>query len=176
MSRFEGEKLRVLLSEEQLRTRIAELGARITADYAGKPLKLVGVLKGSFMFMADLARAIDLPLKVDFIGTTSYQGTTSTGVVRITNDLSRPIDGEHVLLVEDIVDTGLTMQYLLENLATRHPASVKVCALLEKPARAKVQIPIDYKGFSIPDEFVVGYGLDWDGRFRNLPYLGVVQR
>jgi hypoxanthine phosphoribosyltransferase len=176
MSRFEGEKLRVLLSEEQLRTRIAELGARITADYAGKPLKLVGVLKGSFMFMADLARAIDLPLKVDFIGTTSYQGTTSSGVVRITNDLSRPIDGEHVLLVEDIVDTGLTMQYLLENLATRHPASVKVCALLEKPARAKVQIPIDYKGFSIPDEFVVGYGLDWDGRFRNLPYLGVVQR
>jgi hypoxanthine phosphoribosyltransferase len=176
MSRFEGEKLRVLLSEEQLRTRIVELGARITADYAGKPLKLVGVLKGSFMFMADLARAIDLPLKVDFIGTTSYQGTTSTGVVRITNDLSRPIDGEHVLLVEDIVDTGLTMQYLLENLATRHPASVKVCALLEKPARAKVQIPIDYKGFSIPDEFVVGYGLDWDGRFRNLPYLGVVQR
>ena len=175
MSRLEREKLKVLLSEEQLRTRVAELGARITADYAGKPLKLVGVLKGSFMFMADLARAIDLPLKVDFIGTSSYQGTHSSGVVRITNDLSRPIDGEHVLLVEDIVDTGLTMQYLLENLATRHPASVKVCALLEKPARAKVQIPIDYKGFSIPDEFVVGYGLDWDGRFRNLPYLGVVQ-
>ncbi|HVI73831.1 MAG TPA: hypoxanthine phosphoribosyltransferase [Anaeromyxobacteraceae bacterium] len=175
MSRLERENLKVLLSEEQLRTRVAELGARITADYAGKPLKLVGVLKGSFMFMADLARAIDLPLKVDFIGTSSYQGTHSSGVVRITNDLSRPIDGEHVLLVEDIVDTGLTMQYLLENLATRHPASVKVCALLEKPARAKVQIPIDYKGFSIPDEFVVGYGLDWDGRFRNLPYLGVVQ-
>ena len=175
MSRLERENLKVLLSEEQLRTRVAELGARITADYAGKPLKLVGVLKGSFMFMADLARAIDLPLKVDFIGTSSYQGTHSSGVVRITNDLSRPIDGEHVLLVEDIVDTGLTMQYLLENLATRHPASVKVCVLLEKPARAKVQIPIDYKGFSIPDEFVVGYGLDWDGRFRNLPYLGVVQ-
>jgi hypoxanthine phosphoribosyltransferase len=176
MSRLERENVTVLLSEEQLRTRVAELGARITADYAGKPLKLVGVLKGSFMFMADLARAIDLPLKVDFIGTTSYQGTQSSGVVRITNDLSRPIDGEHILLVEDIVDTGLTMQYLLENLATRHPASIKVCALLEKPARAKVQIPIDYKGFSIPDEFVVGYGLDWDGRFRNLPFLGVVQR
>jgi hypoxanthine phosphoribosyltransferase len=176
MSRLEGEKLSVLLSEEQLRNRVAELGARITAEYAGKPLKLIGVLKGSFMFMADLARAIDLPIKVDFIGTSSYQGTKSSGVVRITNDLSRPIDGEHILLVEDIVDTGLTMQYLLENLATRHPASIKVCALLEKPARAKVQIPIDYKGFSIPDEFVVGYGLDWDGRFRNLPYLGVVQR
>jgi hypoxanthine phosphoribosyltransferase len=176
MSRLEGEKIEVLLSEEKLRARIAELGADIARDYRGKPLKLVGVLKGSFMFMADLARAIDLPLKMDFIGTSSYQGTKTSGVVRITNDLSRPIDGEHILLVEDIVDTGLTMQYLLENLATRHPASVKVCALLEKPARAKVQVPIDYKGFSIPDEFVVGYGLDWDGRFRNLPFVGVVQR
>lgn len=176
MSRLEGEKVEVLLSAEKLQARIAELGADIGRDYQGKPLKLVGVLKGSFMFMADLARAIDLPLKVDFIGTTSYQGTKTSGVVRITSDLSRPIDGEHILLVEDIVDTGLTMQYLLENLATRHPASVKVCALLEKPSRAKVQIPIDYKGFSIPDEFVVGYGLDWDGRFRNLPFLGVVQR
>jgi hypoxanthine phosphoribosyltransferase len=176
MSRLEGEQVAVLLSHEQLRARVAELGARITADYAGRPLKLVGVLKGSFMFMADLARAIDLPIKVDFIGTTSYQGTNTSGVVRITNDLSRPIDGEHVLLVEDIVDTGLTMQYLLENLATRHPASLEVCALLEKPARAKVQVPIKYKGFSIEDEFVVGYGLDWDGRFRNLPYLGVVRR
>ena len=176
MSRLEGEKVEVLLSEEKLQARIAELGAVIARDYQGKPLKLVGVLKGSFMFMADLARAIDLPLKVDFIGTTSYQGTKTSGVVRITSDLSRPIDGEHILLVEDIVDTGLTMQYLLENLDTRHPASVKVCALLEKPSRAKVQIPIAYKGFSIPDEFVVGYGLDWDGRFRNLPFLGVVQR
>ena len=176
MSRLEGEKVEVLLSEETLQTRVREMGAQITRDYAGKPLKLVGVLKGSFMFMADLARSIDLPLKVDFIGTTSYEGTKTSGVVRITNDLSRRIDGEHVLLVEDIVDTGLTMQYLLENLATRHPASVKVCALLEKPARAKVQIPIDYKGFSIPDEFVVGYGLDWDGKFRNLPFLGIVRR
>lgn len=176
MSRLEGEKIEVLLSEEKLRARIAELGADIARDYRGKPLKLVGVLKGSFMFMADLARAIDLPLKMDFIGTSSYQGTKTSGVVRITNDLSRPIDGEHILLVEDIVDTGLTMQYLLENLATRHPASVKVCALLEKPARAKVQVPIDYKGFTIPDEFVVGYGLDWDGRFRNLPFVGVVRR
>ena len=176
MSRLDGEKVEVLLSERQLQARIAELGAAIGRDYQGNPLKLVGVLKGSFMFMADLARAIDLPLKMDFIGTSSYQGTKTSGVVRITNDLSRPIDGEHILLVEDIVDTGLTMQYLLENLATRHPASVKVCALLEKPARAKVQVPIDYRGFSIPDEFVVGYGLDWDGRFRNLPFVGVVRR
>jgi hypoxanthine phosphoribosyltransferase len=175
MSRLDDTKVEVMLSEEQLRRRIAELGVEITRDYAGEPLKLVGVLKGSFMFMADLSRAIDLPIKVDFIGTTSYQGTKSSGVVRITNDLSRPIEGEHVLLVEDIVDTGLTMRYLLENLGTRHPASVKVCALLEKPARAKVQVPIDYKGFTIPDEFVVGYGLDWDGRLRNLPFIGVVR-
>jgi hypoxanthine phosphoribosyltransferase len=175
MSRLEGTRLDVLLSEDALRRRIAEMGAAITRDYAGKPLKLVGVLKGSFMFLADLARAVDLPIKLDFIGTSSYQGTKSSGVVRITNDLSRPIEGEHVLLVEDIVDTGLTMKYLLENLATRRPASVKVCALLEKPARAQVKIPIDYKGFEIPDAFVVGYGLDWDGRLRNLPYIGVVR-
>src|SRR5919206_2591646 len=175
MSRLDDAKVEVLLSEEALRARIAELGAEITRDYAGEPLKLVGVLKGSFMFMADLARAIDLPIKVDFIGTTSYSGTKSTGVVRITNDLSRPIDGEHILLVEDIIDTGLTMKYLLENLGTRHPASVKVCALLEKPSRAKVHVPVDYKGFTIPDEFVVGYGLDWDGRLRNLPFIGVVR-
>jgi hypoxanthine phosphoribosyltransferase len=176
MSRLEGENVEVFLTEEQLRARVAEMGAAITRDYAGRPLKLVGVLKGSFMFMADLARAIDLPVKVDFIGTTSYEGTKSSGVVRITSDLSRPIQGEDVLLVEDIVDTGLTMRYLLENLETRQPASVKVCALLEKPSRAKVHIPIAYKGFVIPDAFVVGYGLDWDGRFRNLPFLGVVKR
>jgi hypoxanthine phosphoribosyltransferase len=175
MSRLDDVQIEVLLSEEQLRRRIAEVGADITRDYAGKPLKLVGVLKGSFMFLADLSRAIDLPIKLDFIGTSSYQGTKSSGVVRITNDLSRPIEGEHVLLVEDIVDTGLTMKYLLENLATRRPASVKVCALLEKPARAQVKIPIDYRGFEIPDSFVVGYGLDWDGRLRNLPYIGVVR-
>src|SRR6266702_6693599 len=124
------------------------------------------------MFMADLARAIDLPLKMDFIGTSSYQGTKTSGVVRITNDLSRPIDGEHILLVEDIVDTGLTMQYLLENLGARHPASVKVCALLEKPARARAKVPIDYKGFVIEDKFVVGYGLDYDEKYRNLPFVG----
>ena len=165
----------VLLSAERLAARIAELGAAITRDYAGKPLKLVGVLKGSFMFMADLARAIELPLEVDFIGTSSYQGTTSSGVVRITSDLSRPVGGDHVLLVEDIVDTGLTVKYLLENLATRGPASVRVCSLLHKPSRSRVEVPIDYKGFELPDVFVVGYGLDWDGRLRNLPYIGVVR-
>ena len=175
MSKVEGEKVEVLLTEEQLRARITEMAAAITRDYAGKPLKLVGVLKGSFVFMADLARAVDLPVKVDFIGTSSYQGTKSSGVVRITNDLSWPIAGEHVLLVEDIVDTGLTMKYLLSNLETRGPASVKVCALLQKPSRAKVEVPIAYKGFEIPDAFVVGYGLDWDGRLRNLPYIGVLR-
>jgi hypoxanthine phosphoribosyltransferase len=175
MSRLDDTQVDVLISAERLRERVAEMGAEITRDYERKPPKLVGVLKGSFMFLADLARAIDLPVKLDFIGTSSYQGAESSGVVRITSDLSRSIEGEHVLLVEDIVDTGLTMRYLLENLATRKPASLRVCALLEKPSRAKVPIAIDYKGFSIPDDFVVGYGLDWDGRFRNLPFIAVVR-
>jgi hypoxanthine phosphoribosyltransferase len=134
---------------------------------------VVGVLKGSFIFLADLVRAIDLPISIDFIGISSYQGTSTSGVVKITSDLTRPIEGKDVLLVEDIVDTGLSMRYLLDNLATRRPASLKVCALLEKPARARVQVPIDYRGFVIGDEFVVGYGLDWDGRMRNLPFVGV---
>jgi hypoxanthine phosphoribosyltransferase len=175
MSRLDDTKVDVLLSAERLQARVAEMGADITRDYEGKALKLVGVLKGSFMFLADLARAIDLPLKLDFIGTSSYQGASSSGVVRITSDLSRSIEGEHVLLVEDIVDTGLTMRYLLDNLATRKPASLRVCALLEKPSRVRIPIAIDYKGFSIPDDFVVGYGLDWDGRFRNLPFIAVVR-
>ncbi|HUL58759.1 MAG TPA: hypoxanthine phosphoribosyltransferase [Anaeromyxobacteraceae bacterium] len=163
----------VLLSEERIRARVREIGQQIARDYAGRPLVVVGVLKGSFVFIADLVRAIDLPILVDFIGISSYQGTRSTGVVQITSDLTRPIEGMDVLLVEDIVDTGLTMKYLLDNLATRKPASVKVCALLEKPSRAKVTVPIDYKGFVIDDVFVVGYGLDWDGRMRNLPFVGV---
>src|SRR5438132_9589231 len=173
-SSFHGTKLEVLLSEDEIRRRVGELGRAISKDYAGKPLVAVGILKGSFIFMADLVRAIDLPLSVDFLGLSSYEGTESTGVVQITSDLAKPIEGKNVLIVEDIVDTGLTMRYLLENLTTRKPASVKVCALLEKPARAKVKIPVDYKGFTIEDKFVVGYGLDWDGRFRNLPYIGVV--
>ncbi len=174
MERLEGARVDVLLSEERLDARIAELGAAITRDYRGRPLKLIGILKGSFMFLADLARAIDLPIKLDFIGTSSYQGTSTTGVVRITTDLSRPIEGEDLLLVEDIVDTGLTMKYLLDNLATRRPASVEVCSLLRKPSRARVSVPVKYSGFDIPDAFVVGFGLDWNGRFRNLPFIGVV--
>jgi hypoxanthine phosphoribosyltransferase len=170
-----GEIAEVLLSEERIRARVAELGREIGRDYAGRPLVVVGVLKGSFVFLADLIRAIDLPVSVDFIGISSYVGTSSSGVVKITSDLSRPIEGQHVLLVEDIVDTGLTMRYLLENLETRRPATLQVCALLEKPARAKVKVPIAYRGFVIDDVFVVGYGLDWDGKMRNLPYVGVAR-
>jgi hypoxanthine phosphoribosyltransferase len=172
MSSFAG-KVEVLIPEADIRARVKALGAEITRDHQNRPLVVVGVLKGSFIFLADLVRAIDLPISVDFIGISSYQGTSSTGVVQITSDLTRPIDGKDVLLVEDIVDTGLSMRYLLDNLATRKPASVKVCALLEKPARAVVKVPIDYRGFEIGDEFVVGYGLDWDGKLRNLPFVGV---
>lgn len=164
-----------LISEERLRARVAELGREITRDYAGRSLVAVAVLKGSFVFLADLVREVKLPLEVEFVGIRSYAGTSTSGVVQITQDLSRPIAGEHVLLVEDIVDSGLTMAYLLDNLSTRRPASLQVCALLEKPSRARVKVPIAYKGFEIPDEFVVGYGLDVDGKFRNLPYLGVYE-
>lgn len=166
-------ELEPLITEERLRARVAQLGREITRDYAGHTLVVVAVLKGSFVFVADLVRAVALPLEVEFIGISSYAGTSSTGVVQITQDLSRSIEGEHVLLVEDIIDSGLTMSYLLDNLSTRHPASVQVCALLEKPARARVKVPIAYKGFEIPDEFVVGYGLDVDGKYRNLPYVGI---
>jgi hypoxanthine phosphoribosyltransferase len=134
------------------------------------------VLKGSFVFAADLARAIDLEVSVDFLGLRSYgSGTESSGVVQITSDLTKPVEGKHVLVVEDIVDTGLTMAYLMENLATRHPASVRLAALLHKPARSRVEIGIDYLGFTIEDVFVIGYGLDYAEKFRNLPYIGVVE-
>lgn len=164
-----------LLSQATIQARVAELGAQITRDYAGKDLVLVCVLKGSFMFAADLARAIELPLAIEFLGLKSYGDSQETaGVVQITSDLTKPIANRHVLIVEDIVDTGLTMQYLRNNLATRNPASVKLCSLLHKPARARVSTQIDYLGFTIDDVFVVGYGLDWAERYRNLPFLGVV--
>ncbi len=170
------ERPATMLSSEQIAVRVGELGAQITRDYAGHDLVLVCVLKGSFVFAADLARAIDLPLRIDFLGVRSYgQGTATTGVVQITQDLARPIDHEDVLLVEDIVDTGLTMAHLVDLLRTRGPASVRMCALLHKPARARVAVAIDYLGFTIDDRFVVGYGLDFDDRYRNLPYVGVVE-
>ena len=137
---------------------------------------MLGVLKGSVFFAADLARAIDLPLTVEFLGVSSYQGgTETTGEVRITQDVSKPMAGKDILVVEDIIDTGLTMKFLIENLMARHPASVKVCTLLEKPSRAKTKVPIDYKGFTIEDVFVVGFGLDYAERYRNLPFIGVMK-
>ncbi len=166
----------MLLAEAAIRERVGYLGRRITADYAGRPLCLVGVLKGSFVFLADLVRAIDLPLIVDFVGISSYAGASSTGAVAVTSDLARPIEGLDVLLVEDIVDTGLTARHLLDDFAARRPRSLKVCALLVKPSRAKVRVTVDYQGFEIPDRFAVGYGLDYDGRFRNLPYVGALSR
>lgn len=165
-----------LLSTEQIAARVRELGAQITRDYEGRRLVLVSVLKGSFIFTADLCRAIDTQLRIEFLGVRSYgEGTSTSGVVQITQDLSKPIEGEDVLIVEDIVDTGLTIAHLLELFHTRHPASIKVCSLLHKPARTKIEVPIDYLGFTIEDRFVVGYGLDWAERYRNLPFIGVVE-
>jgi hypoxanthine phosphoribosyltransferase len=164
-----------LLTTEAIQARVAELGTAITRDYANKELAIVSVLAGSFVFAADLCRKIDLPLSVDFLGVRSYGDSTSTsGIVRITHDLMRPIEGKHVLLVEDIVDTGLTVRYVLDNLATRRPASLRLASLLNKPERARVAVPIDYLGFTIEDVFVVGYGLDYAQLYRNLPYIGVL--
>jgi hypoxanthine phosphoribosyltransferase len=167
----------VLLSEDQIRAKVAELGQRITADYAGDEVTLVSVLKGSLPFMADLMRQIDLPLRIDLMEVSSYGGTAieSSGLVRILKDLSAPIDGRHVLLVEDIIDTGLTLNYLLRYLRGKNPKSIKVCSLLDKPARRLVEIPLDYVGFEIPDAFVVGYGLDYGEVYRNLRFVGVLR-
>lgn len=169
-----------LISAEAIANRVAELGAQITAEYA--PLAkqtdvvVIGVLKGSVLFLADLVRHIAAPIVVDFIGISSYgDATSSSGVVQITQDLSRPIEGKHVIVVEDIVDTGHTVHYLLENLATRRPASIKLASLLHKPERAERQVHIDYLGFTIPNKFVVGYGLDVAQKYRNLPFIGFVQ-
>lgn len=144
------------------------MGARISADYEGQTVVLVGVLKGSFMFMADLCRQITVPVRVDFIGTKSYEGTTTTGQVQLTKDLDRPIEDEHVVIVEDIIDTGLTLSYLKHLFAQRGPASLKVAAILDKPSRRRVRVEGDYVGFEIEDKFVIGYGLDYEQRYRNL--------
>jgi hypoxanthine phosphoribosyltransferase len=164
-----------LLSAETIAARVRELGAEIARDYAGEELAVVPILAGSFVFAADLVRAIDLPLSVDFLGVRSYGDATKTsGVVRITHDLLRPIDGKHVLFVEDIVDTGLTVRFLMDAFRSRSPKSLRLASLLHKPARARVDVPIDYLGFTIEDVFVVGYGLDAAQLYRNLPYIGVV--
>jgi hypoxanthine phosphoribosyltransferase len=173
-----SERLVTLLSAEQIASRVRELGAQITEDYKDKGVVLVLVLKGSFVFGADLARAVDLhDCRIDFLATRSYgERTESSGVVQITHDLSQPIEGKDVLIVEDIVDTGLTLGHLLDLLHTRKPRSIRVCSLLHKPSRARVTIKIDYLGFTIEDKFVVGYGLDWAERYRNVPFIGVVER
>ena len=177
------EDMRVLLSEEQIRQRVVELGQRITEDYSvyckraenPQQLVLLSVLKGSFVFASDLARQIRLPLRVEFLGVQSYGDLTqSSGVVQITLDVTRPIEGEHVLIVEDIVDTGLTSHYLLEQLATRKPKSLRLCTLLHKPARCRQEVHLDYVGFTIEDEFVIGYGLDHAQRYRNLPDVRIL--
>jgi hypoxanthine phosphoribosyltransferase len=170
-------EIETLIDQDRIAARVKALGAQISEDYAGRDLVLVCVLKGSFLFCADLARAIDLPVAIEFLGLKSYgDAQTTSGVVQITSDLSRPVAGKDLLIVEDIVDTGLTMAYMRKNLATRGPRSVKLCALLHKPSRARVDTPIDYLGFEIDDIFVVGYGLDWGERYRNLPFVGAVRQ
>ncbi len=176
VSEFSNPNLEVLLSEEQIRARIKELGAQITQDYAGLNPLLIGVLKGACFFLSDLMRAIDTRLGVEFMAISSYGSSTRTsGEVRINKDLDVPIEGRHILVVEDIVDTGLTLSYLLANLESRGAASVKLAALLDKHERRQREVRIDYLGFPIPDEFVVGYGLDFAERYRNLPFIAVLK-
>jgi hypoxanthine phosphoribosyltransferase len=166
----------VLLSEKEIQGKIEELAAAINADYGDRELLLVGVLKGALMMMADLARSLTAPVTIDFMAVSSYgSGTTSSGVVRIMKDLDRDISGRDVLVVEDIIDSGLTLSWLLRNLRSRGPASVEVCALLRKPDAATVDVPVKYMGFDIPNEFVVGYGLDYAQRYRNLRYVGTLK-
>jgi len=167
----------ILLTEEEIADKVAELGARIGADYADRRLTLVSVLKGSLPFMADLMRAIPVPVRIDLMEVSSYGGTTteSSGLVRILKDLSTTIEGEEVLIVEDIIDTGLTLNYLVRYLRGKNPRSLRICTLLDKPARRLVDIPVDYVGFTIPDQFVVGYGLDYGEYYRNLRFVGVLR-
>ena len=167
---------RVLFTEEELKARVAEIAARIDKDYAGKEPMLISVLRGSFIFMADLARAITLPCTVDFMAVSSYgSGTTSSGQVKITKDLSESIEGRDIIVVEDILDSGNTLSYLFQLLQARHPASVRLCTLLDKPSRRTKPITADYTGFAVDDLFVVGYGLDYAEKYRNLPYIGVLK-
>jgi hypoxanthine phosphoribosyltransferase len=165
----------VLIDEDRLQARIRELGRELSTDYAGREVLLVGVLKGAVFFMADLMRAIDVPCEIDFMAISSYGASTdSSGVVRILKDLDINIEGRHVLVVEDIIDSGLTLSYLLRNLESRDPATLEICSLLTKPDRREIDVPVRYVGFEIPNKFVIGYGLDFAERYRNLPYVGVL--
>ncbi|MEN9936532.1 MAG: hypothetical protein RLZZ387_3111 [Chloroflexota bacterium] len=168
----------ILISSDDIQAKVREMGALLASEYGPKgDLLLVGVLKGCIMFMVDLARAIDMPVAIDFIATSSYgHSTESSGVVRVLKDLDTDIAGRHVLIVEDIIDSGLTLGYLREQLLRRNPASLRICALLNKPERRTADVPVDYLGFDIPNEFVVGYGLDYSERYRNLPYIGILKQ
>ena len=171
------DKIRVLLSEEEVNARINEVAAQINADYAGKPIHLICILKGGVFFTSELAKRLSMPVSLDFMSVSSYGGgTESSGVVKIVKDLDEPLDGKDVLIVEDIIDSGRTLSYLIEILEKRNPNGIKLCTLLDKPERrVKKQVKVDYTCFTIPDEFVVGYGLDYDQKYRNLPYIGVVE-
>ncbi len=173
---MEGISKEVLVSEEELSKKVRELGEKITKDYEGKDLILVGILKGAAIFMADLARRIDLPITLEFLAVSSYGNSTeSSGVVKIVKDLDTDVEGKDILIVEDIIDTGLTLSYITENLKKRGAKSVKICTLLDKPERRKIDVPVDYRGFIIPDEFVVGYGIDYAEQYRNLPYVSSIK-
>jgi hypoxanthine phosphoribosyltransferase len=168
---------RIIISEEEIQNRVRELGAAISRDYADKTITLLCILKGGLMFLCDLAKHITQPVTYDFMSVSSYGDATETsGVVRITKDLEESIEGKHVLIVEDIIDTGLTLSYLLKNLHSRNPASLRICTLLDKPANRRVEIPIDYVGFEVPNEFLVGYGLDFKQLYRNIPFIFVPKR
>ena len=171
-----SERIEEMISEEKVNARICELGAQISKDYAGEKVHLICILKGASFFACELAKRITIPVTIDFMSVSSYGGSiTSTGVVKIVKDLDEPIADENVIVVEDIVDTGRTLSYLLDMLKDRGPKSLKLCALLDKPERRVVEIEADYKGFEVPDEFIVGYGLDYDQKYRNLPYIGIVK-
>ena len=168
--------LRVLLSEDEIREKVRELGGKITADYKNSNLMLVTVLKGAVVFLADLMRQIDVPAEIDFMVVSSYgSGVKSSGVVKIVKDLDVPLAGKDILIVEDILDSGLTLSYIKELLESRGPRSIRIATLLDKPSRRKVDLQADYNGFSVPDEFVIGYGLDYDEKYRNLPYIGILK-
>ncbi len=171
-----AEKIRVLLTEETVDARIREIGEQISRDYAGRQVHLVCVLKGGSFFMCELAKRITVPVSLDFMSVSSYgSATKSSGVVRIVKDLDEPLKDRDVIIIEDIVDSGRTLSYLIEMLRDRHPRSLSLCTLLDKPDRRVVPVQVDYTGFQIPDEFVVGYGLDYDQKYRNLPYIGIVE-
>ena len=170
------DKIRVLLTEEEVDAKIAELGRQISKDYEGRSVHLICVLKGGVFITCELAKRITVPVSLDFMSVTSYgAGTKSSGVVKIVKDLDEPLEGKDVLIVEDIVDSGRTLSYLMENLRQRNPRSLRLCTLLDKPERRVTDVKVDYTGFNIPDEFVVGYGLDYAQKYRNLPYIGVVE-